>query len=127
MCESAVTGMALKVTRIAVALLLGFILAAHPAVALSRNFTGGKNMLRPLPKVLQDGVLRGVQWFFRYSGCACPCPFLFPKSVAGAAASTRFSLLTLPSLPANEYPPRFSSSVPMTAVPLFQRDCCYLL
>jgi hypothetical protein len=44
-----------------------------------------------------------------------------------ALPASVISLLTQPLLRATEYPSRFSSSTPMTAIPLFQRDCCYLI
>jgi hypothetical protein len=44
-----------------------------------------------------------------------------------ALAATLVSLFTLSSRPASELPARDSSSVSVTAIPLFQRDCSYLV
>ena len=44
-----------------------------------------------------------------------------------ALAATLVSLLALPSRAASELPARAPSSVSVTAIPLFQRDCSYLL
>ena len=56
------------------------------------------------------------------------------SGVIGAAAgivSAQFrrldSLLPMPSRPANELPVHAPSSSSVTVIPLFQRDCCYLL
>src|SRR5437870_5693536 len=44
-----------------------------------------------------------------------------------ALAASVSSWLTLPSSPAHELPSQSVSSAAITAVPLFQRDCCYLI
>src|SRR6185369_3035573 len=44
-----------------------------------------------------------------------------------ALAATLVSLFTLSSRPASELPARAPSSVSVTAIPLFQRDCSYLV
>src|SRR5438876_216638 len=44
-----------------------------------------------------------------------------------ALAASLVSLLTLPSLKADELPFRSSSLASQTAIPLFQRNCCYLI
>jgi hypothetical protein len=44
-----------------------------------------------------------------------------------ALAASASSWLTLPALSVDEFPSRFASSPSLTAVPLFQRDCCYLI
>jgi hypothetical protein len=44
-----------------------------------------------------------------------------------ALAATLVSLFTLASRPASDLPARASSSVSVTAIPLFQRDCSYLV
>jgi hypothetical protein len=117
--------MALKVTRMAVAFLLGIILAAHPVVAISGAPPAAK------PCCCKGGHCCGRACCAASKDTSAPVtPVPVPSNSQNefqALPASIISLLTLPSLPANEYPSRFSSLVPITAIPLFQRDCCYLI
>jgi hypothetical protein len=108
-----------------VALLLGIILAAYPVVAGSGTSPAVKS------------CCHGCRHCCNMACCAAPkapsapvAPAPVPSASQNelqALSTSVISLLTPPPLPSNEYPSRFSSSVPMTAIPLFQRDCCYLI
>jgi len=118
--------MALKVVRIAVALCLGLILAAYPVVAMSASDP-------PLAKSCCGHCPPGCKM-----GC-CPASQVPATPVAPAPvhssaqndlqalSASIISLLTLPAPVSNEFTPRISSPASVKAVPLFQRDCCYLI
>jgi hypothetical protein len=112
--------MTIKVTRFAVALLLGFLLAAYPVIAMS-----GTSPTAP-PCCRNGGHCCNMPC------CAAPKTPSAPVHASSqnewqALSASIISLLTLPWLATNEFPPRFSSLAPVTALPLFQRDCCYLI
>ncbi len=118
-------GMGLKFIRTAVALLLGFVLAAYPVVAMS----GSSPAVKSCCKGCQRGCTRAC--------CAAPGTPSAPVVPAPVPSSSQNEMqvmappvvppLAWPSLSANECPPRFSSPIPMPAIPLFERDCCYLI
>ncbi|HXC98212.1 MAG TPA: hypothetical protein VN048_02640 [Verrucomicrobiae bacterium] len=122
--------MAQKPLRIAIALLLGFILLAGSAIAVS-----------PLPATTHTreagSCCSDCKDCQTPACCARPDAPAAPVTPVPAPSSSQnelqalampgVSILTLPSLPAHELSSRFSSPASMTAVPLFQRDCCYLI
>jgi hypothetical protein len=122
--------MALKLTRIVIALLLGLVLAARPVAALS-----------PLAATAQtpaaNSCCADCEHCQTPECCAKPdapsvpvAPVSIPspsQNELQALAMPAISILTLPSSLAHEHSSRFSLPASMTAVPLFQRDCCYLI
>jgi hypothetical protein len=122
--------MTLRPTRIAVALLLGFILAACPVFA----------MFPP--------AATAAAWATH--SCCCDCahckiaaccaksnaprapvaPAPVPSSYQNewqALAASLICLLTPLSPLATEHPSQFSAPAVFTAIPLFQQNCCFLI
>jgi hypothetical protein len=118
--------MALKLTRLVIALVLGLILAAHPFVTVSATSPAAKSC-----------CCKGAHCCCDMACCVAPNAPSAPATPAPVPSTSQnelqvmaipvVTLLTFPSPPANKYPWRFSSSASMAAVPLFQRDCCYLV
>jgi hypothetical protein len=116
--------MALKLAKFAVALLLGFILAAYPVVG----------MYGPSP--VTKSCCHGGHCC-KMGCCAAPQTPASPVNPAPAPSPSQqelqaptlslLSLLTPPLFTSKGQAAQFSSSVLMTAIPLFQRDCCYLI
>jgi len=121
--------MNLRLKKIAATLLLGwmgFIMAAYPVAAMIPAPTA------PAAKSCCTGGK-----CCKMACCAAPKHRSAPAAPVSAPASSQselqvvaasiISLLTLPTPGANEFTPRFASSFSLTAIPLFQRDCCYLI
>ena len=121
--------MALKLTKIATALLLGFVLMASSAITASPLAAA-----KTSAAVACCGDCTHCQM---PECCAKPdapsapvAPVQAPSSSQNelqAPALPAVSLLTLPPSLAREHFSRFSSPASMTVVLLFQRDCCYLI
>ena len=119
--------------KMAAVLLLGFVLAWHGVFAVSAFPVGNassveasccstgcdsKHCATPACCVKRDAP----------SSPADPASLPAPaQNELYALVATVVSLLPLPVRPANELPTREPSPSSVTAIPLFQRDCCYLL
>jgi hypothetical protein len=109
-----------------VALLLGFILAAWPVVAVPASSSPAVKSCCCKGRRCCNMACCAVQKDASAPVVPVPVPSSSQNELQVMAASV-VTILTLPSLAANEVSQRFSLPAPMTAVPLFQRDCCYLI
>jgi hypothetical protein len=117
--------MTFKVRRFAVALLLGFLLSAYPIVQMSGASPSIKSCCHHAEHCCNMPCCAAPK---TPSAPVAPAPVPSPSQheLQGLSASI-LSLLSLPSPVAHEFPSRISLLPPMTAIPLFQRDCCYLI
>ncbi|MBI1176296.1 hypothetical protein GC207_02530 [bacterium] len=126
--------MTTRLAKTVLVILLGFLLAWHGVFAMSARAGN-------LPSAAHNPNCECCK-----SGCGkCTTPVCCTKPAENrepfapaslpttsqnewhALAASVSSWVTLPSIPVVEFPSPGVPSAPVTVIPLFQRDCCYLI
>jgi hypothetical protein len=119
--------MGVKLTKMTVALLLGILLAVAPTVA---------TLAAPSAPAVKSCCCHGNHCC-HMACCAAPKGPAAPVAPAPVPSTSQtdlqalsasiISTLTLPPVVQKSFSPQYSSTLSMTAIPLFQRDCSYLI
>jgi hypothetical protein len=119
-----------KLEKMITALLLGFFLIAQPVVAMS-PLTAAGGSVHAKACCGHCGRCHAKACCVKPNAPATPvtADSVIPISQNEWQALAVFAVawMTLPALPASQDFLHFSAPVSLTVVPLFQRDCCYLI